>query len=346
MINDLPNSSDETEQEAAEWIVRLDAGLSKDEEAEYENWLSQDPARSAVIKKFGNAWSRFDVLETDEEREVLEQPVSESETTADSSKTVVFYRRITTIAAVLAVGLGSWGLIEFLGTSDSGVQEASFHANAYESRILSDGTILELNDGTRVDVELTSSLRRVWLHEGEVFFDVAKDASRPFLVHVGETEVRVLGTSFNIKHDDQFVQVAVTEGSVRFSQTSSSDPEDLESDLFVEQMTTGQVSTYEVSGQEESVVVETFDSMQMEEILAWKPEVLEFTSTPLRDVVTAFNARNSTQIVLRNEDLEGMPIEATFRSDNVMAFVRLLELTFDLETEEIAENKIYIGKSN
>lgn len=64
---------------------------------------------------------------------------------------------------------------------------------------LADGTEVWLNAGSslRFPYSFSGQLREVYL-EGEAYFTVAKNAEKPFIVHAGETTVRVLGTAFNI----------------------------------------------------------------------------------------------------------------------------------------------------
>lgn len=85
---------------------------------------------------------------------------------------------------------------------------------------------ITLSDGTKVWLNAASSLyyptkfdkneRRVVL-SGEGYFEVAKDATRPFWVETGEVKVRVLGTKFNVSayKDDSKQRVSLAEGSVK-----------------------------------------------------------------------------------------------------------------------------------
>src|SRR5690606_27625801 len=82
---------------------------------------------------------------------------------------------------------------------------------------LPDGSLLDLNTGSRVAVSLHRHRRIVTLEAGEVLFTVAADADRPFLVEAGHAHVRVTGTQFNVRRDPGQVTVAVTEGSVQVS---------------------------------------------------------------------------------------------------------------------------------
>lgn len=85
---------------------------------------------------------------------------------------------------------------------------------------LSDGTLIYLNSMSKIRYPVTfpADRRRVEL-EGEAFFEVAKDADRPFIVKVQQMEVKVLGTKFNISSyaDDGLIQTTLVEGSVEVS---------------------------------------------------------------------------------------------------------------------------------
>jgi ferric-dicitrate binding protein FerR (iron transport regulator) len=81
---------------------------------------------------------------------------------------------------------------------------------------LSDSSILWLNAATtaRFPVHFSGSTREIEVH-GEAYLQVAKDPSRPFIVHLPGADVQVLGTAFNINsYDSAVVKVALVEGSV------------------------------------------------------------------------------------------------------------------------------------
>jgi transmembrane sensor len=84
--------------------------------------------------------------------------------------------------------------------------------------ILSDGTIIWLKGNSKLNypVKFKGSLRNVDL-EGEALFEVAKDAAHPFIIHCGGLTTRVLGTSFNIKHASNKIEVNVLTGRVFLS---------------------------------------------------------------------------------------------------------------------------------
>ncbi len=92
--------------------------------------------------------------------------------------------------------------------------------NGTQSKItLIDGTIVILDASSKFSYpdQFDEDLREVWL-EGEGFFEVEPDNERPFIVHAGNTLVRVLGTKFNVRawQDTEYEKIIVTEGRVSF----------------------------------------------------------------------------------------------------------------------------------
>lgn len=89
------------------------------------------------------------------------------------------------------------------------------------SLILDDGTQIVLNSATRISFprHFKSNMREVTLWYGEAYFQVAKSAQKPFVVHKGQSQIRVLGTSFNINAyaNENTITTTLVEGEVSFS---------------------------------------------------------------------------------------------------------------------------------
>ncbi len=82
---------------------------------------------------------------------------------------------------------------------------------------LPDGSVLDINTGTRAVARLYERKRIVELQEGEIFFSVEHDAERPFIVDAGDSRVVVTGTRFNVRYEAQSARVSVESGSVEVS---------------------------------------------------------------------------------------------------------------------------------
>lgn len=139
---------------------------------------------------------------------------------------------------------------------------------------------LSLPDGSQVWLNATSSIRfptafignerRVEI-TGEAYFEVAKDAARPFVVAVNNAEVRVLGTHFNINayNDEEEIKTTLLEGSVRFVNASEH--------ILLKP---GQQSQLSKQG-----IIRLENSVNVEEVIAWKNGRFNFEGTGIEMVM-------------------------------------------------------------
>ncbi|MFT3738186.1 MAG: FecR domain-containing protein [Breznakibacter sp.] len=94
--------------------------------------------------------------------------------------------------------------------------------NSIEVVELPDNSMVSLNKDSRIVYQHgTNASQRLVKLSGEAFFDVQRNPHKPFVVKSGETEVRVLGTSFNVKARDERIEVSVTSGKVSFGNGST-----------------------------------------------------------------------------------------------------------------------------
>jgi transmembrane sensor len=200
----------ETEEQASLWAARLEGrSLEAGERAELEAWLSGDPARRAALSAFCRLSSRLD-------RAVSELLASGSievryKEEAPGRAKVAAWGIATAAMAAVAVAAAIW-MFGFAGRAET----LSTPSGQRQAFTLSDGSRIELNANTSVVVEIGRSERRVKLANGEAFFVVSKDKSRPFTVDTPAGSVRVTGTIFNVLTEAvSQLDVTVVEGSVQ-----------------------------------------------------------------------------------------------------------------------------------
>lgn len=136
---------------------------------------------------------------------------------------VSWLRAAAAVLIVVMAGTSAW-----LALRDAGAEEmtyAAYRTTTGERRsiVLADGSRLMLNSATHLRVsEDFSKTRYIELTDGEVFFDVAHDARKPFIIQSGSLTTKVLGTSFNIRAYRQSpdVSVSVVSGRVSVSEGS------------------------------------------------------------------------------------------------------------------------------
>jgi transmembrane sensor len=130
---------------------------------------------------------------------------------------------VISIAAslVIIIGLG-WMLLN--RTEKPALSIYQTHSRQYKTLQLPDGSSLHLHPASSVSFipAFNQTTREVWMPEGEVYYSVAKDSTRPFIIHPGRLQIRVLGTAFCIRTikgiKDQ--EVVVKSGKVQVNQGS------------------------------------------------------------------------------------------------------------------------------
>ncbi|MEN7547737.1 FecR domain-containing protein [Rapidithrix thailandica] len=137
---------------------------------------------------------------------------------------------------------------------------------------LGDGTTVKINAGSSIKFpqKFTLDKREVYL-EGEAYFEVVKDAGRPFIIHTGNFQTTVLGTSFNINAypSQEVFKIALVEGKVQV--------EDIKEKSRRVQLTPNQMAICLDTG----IVASAFDP---EEELAWKNDILVFKEADIHQV--------------------------------------------------------------
>ncbi|QRR03666.1 FecR family protein [Dyadobacter sandarakinus] len=182
-----------------------------------------------------------------------------------------------------------------------------------------------LPDGTRVFLNYNSSItypehfegdiRAVSL-EGEAFFEVKPDHEHPFVISAGGTEVKVLGTSFNVKaYREKPVRVDVSTGKVRVSKDHRM------MDL--------------VKGQGAEVTAGTIRSLNADaNILGYRTQVFEFESTSLADAIAILKEGYHTDIQLANASTAQCRLTIRFEKETLDATLSVIAETLGLQVRK------------
>jgi transmembrane sensor len=214
---------------------------------------------------------------------------------------------------------------------------------------LADGSRVLLNRGAAIRVEYSPAERRVRMERGEAQFDVEKNPRRPFVVDAGAVRVRAVGTAFDVRFGERTVSVLVTEGSVRLdgmTRTMGTPPEASAGPAHaVSVLAAGQQAEVSIDSGGPAPQVKTVSHEYIQRILAWQPQLLDFTAAPLSDIIAEFNRHNIVQLTIVGPDLAALRISASFRSDNVDGFVSLLESSFGVQVERRGRCQIVLRSS-
>lgn len=315
---------DAAERAAARWVLRHEAGLKPAERAEFARWLREDPSHRVV-------WE--EMRQTDD---LLGKLATGPALAASSHRS--WWRR-----AVLPAGLAAAAAVAILLGVERSAPTPDFERSVATvvggSRRLElpDGSVVQLNTDSAVDVKFYPRERRIVLERGEAYFRVAHDTTRPFWVQAGPVAVRAVGTEFNVRCDPEAVDVIVTEGKVRVVEgaprTAAAEAAADASPL----LTSGHRARVDVDRARAAasgpVTISPVETRAIHRALAWRDGGLEFVDTPLGEVVAEFNRYNRRTIVIADPALAARRFGGAFASHEPAPLIELLEQSFGVVAE-------------
>jgi transmembrane sensor len=373
--------SEAIEEAAARWFARRESGKWTDADREaFDAWIASSLAHRIAYIRIDAAWchaARMEALGAGvpsgnipqrgswgDARFSLGGPTKSQSGAISSDSPHDMERADCTVVARSTVGQGGWkvrsrrlglaaGLLVALTSGLYVYITEPFAGDRFSTSIggmrtvrLADGSQVTLNTDTRIRVLLGDKERDVDLLKGEAFFEVAKDASHPFIVHAGDKRVMAVGTAFSVRRDSDDVEVVVTEGKVQLatapsllskleektrnssSRQNGAEPKEATPPVtFLHAGSIGRTAKTEVIVQEQA-------PSEAEEALSWRFGYVVFRDVTLEQAVAEFNRYNSRKIVIGDPAIGTIRIGGNFHSNNTEAFLALIQSGFPIRVEE------------
>ncbi len=214
---------------------------------------------------------------------------------------------------------------------------------------LSDGTQIHLNAGTSLKYPvkfINGQNRRIFLN-GEAFFKVAKDIVHPFIINAKNTNVKVLGTQFNLSAypEDLQTTTVLIEGSVEVSSFFDSlpaeqpgDQADLSASSFPLSLTLkpGEIASVDVNGK---IITKMADT---ERYIAWMQGKLIFKNIPFKNIIKKLERHYNVTIINNNTELDKQYYDATFDIESIEQVLKAFHKSYAIEYS-IKNNQIIIN---
>ncbi len=301
-------SNEFIEGEASRWLAVRDAGAGASE-AEFNSWLEADIRHRVAYLRVEAQWRRSErlrdlrPLDRDVDRDLLRP------------RSVLRHWPLAAAASVLLL-LSVAGFIAFQKTA--GWQHYETRVGGFSRIVLQDGSVVDLNTNSEINVRLTDAQREIRLVRGEGRFQVAHDASRPFTVTAATAAVRAVGTAFSVRlRESTQVDVVVSEGKVAIASARVRRAPPLNA---------GEAAIV----LPDRVSVSRIEPQQLESRLAWTSGRLEFRGETLGEAVTEFNRYNRRQLVLADRSLAALRVGGTFNATDPESFAAALASAFNL----------------
>ncbi|PIC00544.1 FecR domain-containing protein [Caulobacter sp. X] len=330
--------AEKIEGEAANWVVRLhsDQRTEADRDA-FRDWLDADPAHVEAFSAHAAIWDSVAAWgDNREAREVLRfQPMWSG-----------FGRRViqwSIAGAGLAVAAA---LVVFVFGGLRLTQRYETVPGELRTISLSDGSILLMNTDSRISTRFTAGERRVVVEQGQAYFRVAKDKSRPFRVFVGRDEVRAVGTAFDVRRLGDHAEVVLEEGRLAiYRDVSSAEP-------LLARRKAGPAprpALYMNAGQALDLPNKAPPIVQVANVpqsSAWRYGRVVLDDTRLEDAAADLNRYGGPQIVLSDPRLADIRISGVFHTGRPYDVVSDVVGAFPIKVVKDDGKQIVLGMAS
>jgi len=308
--------------DAARWFVRLqEPAVDVIEYRRFEAWLGEHPQHREEFEVLQGLWTAADLVPAARLQALCETP--------PVRRARQPWVRYAVAASVVAVALGL-GL--FSGLHHPAPYTAEYSTALGERRhvALPDGSIIDMNSRSRLQVRFEKDQRGIELIEGEAMFSVEHDTSRPFVIDAGNGQVTVTGTRFDVRRDLTETRVAVEQGTVKVQGQSAE---------FVS-LTAGLGTRIDAGG-----TVAPAYAVNPAELTAWRSGKLVFNNASLSEVAAEVSRYREKPLIVGSDKVGNLRLTSVFKSDNTDALLKALPSilpvavrTLDDGSQEIISN--------
>ena len=332
---------------AAQWLVRLEGQTTPEIWDTFQEWMDQDPRHRAAFIRLRVAWNHVDLLKNMRpmdgtiDADLLAttkinpgaiatrglQPVPGTQRRRTEELAMPERRRVFAIAAAIAAA----GMIAWFGSYHLGWKTYETTVGGRQKMELADGSTVDLNTNTEINVRISGTRRDIMLTRGEALFHVAHDANRPFYVTASGTVVRAVGTEFSVRiRDPEHVDVLVAEGRVAVGAPGTEANFENPSLLA----TAPKVSAGEAASvHRNSVSIHHMLTNDVTRKLSWTDGFLSFQGESLNDAVQEFNRYNQRQIRIADQSIVDFKVGGNFRTTDVDSFTAALQHNYGFKVQ-------------
>lgn len=315
---------------AHQWRSRVaSGGMSEDERTAFENWRRADQRHFLAYERADMLWQGLDDVEGLDELEPLDRPLLRERLIGGLYGIGDLIRRpVVQFGAVAVAGLLMFAILSIETALPPITADHVTEVAEIRELTLPDGSRVTLGAQSAIEVNFEGLERHIILTAGEAFFDVEHDTSRPFIVEIDGTRVRVVGTKFEVHRGVGEVRVSVLEGLV--------------------QVEHGQENIFIKPGEEIIALragpLQEIRNARQPRPAIWREGRLVYVGAPLAEVIADANRYYDGTIEISSQELKDLKVTLAFRTNQIDEMLNTLTEALPVEATRLASGKVLITR--
>ena len=359
--NNKQQDDDNVQELACLWISRMDRGLTSTEKQQLLVWCEQSSDHHSALLEMASHWDDLSVL--NELSDLFPLAKANVQHTRNKFSAIALAASVAIVSLIGANTLVNESFLPYLPSLNertlTQTQTLKTQVGEQTSFTLQDGSQIQLNTNSLIEVEYSPKHRQLTLVRGEARFDVAKDKNRPFTVTAGEKSFTALGTIFNVqKNDNQATELVVTEGKVLITKASMPVTDIQESLTLASTPFKSDILavTLVVSGEkaliaEHSPLINTtpVEKLSLDQIhrdLAWQQGMLIFEGEPLSIALTEISRYTTSQFEIVDSELAKIKVAGYFKAGDIDGLLTSLQSNFGINYNKKSDGTILLTSAN
>lgn len=358
-------------------IVKFLQGECSEQEAgEVKSWIKYSPDNQKLFDQYQKIWdlaqkagTHLPTIDLEKELQIYLGKIDALTTKSYSQRKPIvlrnsplghYFLRIAAIILIIVnLGILAYQLFPKQLVRKKGFTQMSVANGSKSKLVLPDSSVVWLNSGSKIsyDNDYNKHNREIYL-DGEAYFEVAKNRSKPFLVKTPEGfTIRAVGTAFNVKcyKEDKFIETALVEGAVKLIEDNetgkkneySLKPNEIAKfDKKLRNIVILNKSKNEIVLNSAPQIIENktaFESTpHIETIVSWKDQHLAFDHETFGGIVNKLERWYGFKIHLVDNNLNNDTYTGTFQNnETIFEVLNVLEKTSPIQYS-IKDREIYI----
>lgn len=305
--------------EAAHWLTRLnDEQAGEAEQREFDAWCQRDVRHRIAMQRMRALWGSFDEVPAAPARVALNRAFSRP-------KKRLAVRGAHTLG-LLGVLFCGWAALDQMP-----IWLADQRTAPGERReiVLADGSQVQLNGHSALDIKFDGKQRTVDLLQGEMWVVVAKDAQRPFVVRTDQGTATALGTRYLVKRAEDGATVVTVIESVVATKANGSAVVNVKAGEKT-RLKDGRVEPVQPIGDDDPT--------------AWTRGVLKVNDRPLSEVLQSLAAYRRGFVQFDDKALQGLRVSGVFRLDDTDAALATLADNLPISVERFTDLLVVVKR--
>lgn len=305
---------------------------TQEEQAAVQEWIGADPEHQRYFDHFSLIWEKSAAIskssEVDENAawERFRERVSNGEKRA--ARTIPLGRSGWSRAAAILFLLACGGSLFYYFNTRNALQTLAA-GDQVQVKVLPDGSVVTLNKNAKLSYppSFKGNTRSVKL-EGEAFFNITPDKQHPFVIRANDVDVKVVGTSFNVRSSEERTVVVVETGIVEVAKKQNRvrlNPREM---------------AVVLKGNAVPVKQKTEDELYD----YYRTKKFKCNNTPLWRLVEVINEAYGSNIVIGDKSLRNEQVNTTFNNDPLDKLLKIVSETLGLRVEK-TDNEIILTKA-